>query len=180
MKDRELLYLVLGLGGGVAAYLAYQAWKKNQVVTIPIQHGGGGAASPQSPPQPAQPVTPQPAWPGLPPAYPVQPGPVMGWYQQNQPQIQQGLSGIDQIISGINAIGNLFGQIGGLFGGGSTAPAPDASLGTTDYYWDPLSQSYTTTPPELSQWGSWLGDNASSSGYGYDSTAPVGSYAGWL
>jgi len=176
MKDREQLYLILGLVGGVAAYLAYQAWKKNQVVNIPIQQGGGGTGSPQLPSQPAQPTYPsQPAWPNLPPAYPVQPGPVMGWYQQNQPQIQQGLSAIDQIINGINAIGNLFGQIGGLFGGGSTAPVPDASLGNTNFYLDPISQSYTTTPPDTSQW-----EEAFNEPSGYDFTSPVGSYAGWL
>ncbi len=161
MKDRDLLLLIVGAGGAILLFRLYQTWQEKQVKEIPIQVPA--PTQPSQPPQPQQP-----------------PGPVTGWYQENRPKIEQGLSGVDQIISGINAISNLFGQIGHLMGG--STPPPDASFGSTDYWWDPISQGYTTTPPDYSSGPDFSIGNAIGSGFGLDYyvdpgyayTAPVG------
>ncbi|RTH00452.1 hypothetical protein [Thermus scotoductus] len=185
MKDETLLYLLLAGAAGAAIYFA---WKANQPVNIPIHQGntaGGAGTSPSaSPSYPSPYPYPQPS-PGSYP-YPQQPNPTPG--QQVGGAVDQFLGGVNAIVGAIGAIGNLFGGMGGGSSAGSSGVATlgDAFTGSTSYTWDPWSQtyvpsdSYAPSDSYVDLWNTFTGEPYDPWSTGYETTAPVGSYAGWL
>lgn len=166
MKDDTLVYLLLFGAAGAAVYFAYKA--------------GQGKSAPATTPAPGfVGVIPQPA-PGqaAQPARPAQPS-----------SAQQVGSAVDQFLGGIGAITGAIGAIGSFFGNlfGAGGAQEQWLLGEKGYTTTPWTTSDPFTPspqpwwPE-NEWGGYTNGHGSGYDYsgGYDYTAPVGDYYGWL